>query len=554
MPLTYSNSQPEETIYYRLHHIQNTACFSVGSFQLIVDPQPEAVTSFNWYVCDNDADGITTVNFNNQQNTLLNGMNPARYSLSYYLSMPNAQNMTDAISSNFTNTQAQTTVYYRLHNNINNQCMAVGEFTLIVTPQTQVAQPPTQYYCVNDITQALSFQLSDFYALFLPNTNDYSFSFHPTINDAQNQTLTFPDPYQNSQPQETWHVRIEHNDNPLCVYFTTLNIDIQTAAMAHAVLPLATCDDDNQTGVSSFNLTNRIPDILQNQSPSQYQVRFYFNQQEAEQAINPLPSTYANINNPQTIYARVNNVNATDCYAITPLQLIVYPKPFTNQVIEESMCDGVPKRLEVPAGFASYTWSTGATNRWIMVNSAGQYWVDVVQNYPHGSCSGRLNFNVVASGLATIERLEKIEFQGGKNQMSVFISGLGDYEYSLDDINYQDSSTFNNLTGGVYRVFVRDKNDCGVISQLVYLLDAPLFFTPNGDGYNDTWHIISARSELNMTVYIYDRFGKLIKILKPNDSGWNGSYNNQQLPASDYWYVVERPNEPLIKGHFSLKR
>lgn len=89
---------------------------------------------------------------------------------------------------------------------------------------------------------------------------------------------------------------------------------------------------------------------------------------------------------------------------------------------------------------------------------------------------------------------------------------------------------------------------------MVYLLDAPLFFTPNGDGYNDTWHIISARSELNMTVYIYDRFGKLIKILKPNDSGWNGSYNNQQLPASDYWYVVERPNEPLIKGHFSLKR
>jgi hypothetical protein len=45
------------------------------------------------------------------------------------------------------------------------------------------------------------------------------------------------------------------------------------------------------------------------------------------------------------------------------------------------------------------------------------------------------------------------------------------------------------IFSGAYTVYVRDKNGCGIVTDKVYLLMYPKFFTPNGDGYNDTWSI-----------------------------------------------------------------
>jgi gliding motility-associated-like protein len=82
----------------------------------------------------------------------------------------------------------------------------------------------------------------------------------------------------------------------------------------------------------------------------------------------------------------------------------------------------------------------------------------------------------------------------------------------------------------------------------------PKFFTPNGDGYNDTWKIKLSDFEEGLTVKIFDRYGKLIKILKSDSDGWNGTYNEQELPATDYWFIVTRADGKEQKGHFSLKR
>jgi gliding motility-associated-like protein len=37
------------------------------------------------------------------------------------------------------------------------------------------------------------------------------------------------------------------------------------------------------------------------------------------------------------------------------------------------------------------------------------------------------------------------------------------------------------------------------------------------------------------------------------DAGWNGFFNNEPLPSSDYWYRVYYEDQE-IAGHFSLKR
>ncbi|WP_442787965.1 T9SS type B sorting domain-containing protein, partial [Flavobacterium suncheonense] len=84
------------------------------------------------------------------------------------------------------------------------------------------------------------------------------------------------------------------------------------------------------------------------------------------------------------------------------------------------------------------------------------------------------------------------------------------------------------------------------------------FFTPNGDGINDTWNIWSLRTiDQAAEIHIYDRYGKLIKQITPMGNGWDGTYNGQLLPSTDYWFTVkfdENGAGRIFKSHFSMKR
>ena len=84
-------------------------------------------------------------------------------------------------------------------------------------------------------------------------------------------------------------------------------------------------------------------------------------------------------------------------------------------------------------------------------------------------------------------------------------------------------------------------------------LPFPKFFTPNNDGYNDTWTIDFAYLAPNTGIRIFDRYGKFIKELTTNTT-WDGTYIGNNEPASDYWFTVTRLNGAEFRGHFSLKR
>jgi gliding motility-associated-like protein len=85
-------------------------------------------------------------------------------------------------------------------------------------------------------------------------------------------------------------------------------------------------------------------------------------------------------------------------------------------------------------------------------------------------------------------------------------------------------------------------------------LDYPRFFTPNGDSFNDFWTIKNSAKYPNMTIYVYNRYGKLLTQVNPRGSGWDGTYNGQPIPADDYWFSIIINNDRIIKGHFALLR
>lgn len=133
----------------------------------------------------------------------------------------------------------------------------------------------------------------------------------------------------------------------------------------------------------------------------------------------------------------------------------------------------------------------------------------------------------------------------------------GQYEYQLDFGPFQDSNTFENIAAGPHTLTVRDEEACGVLSKEILIVDYPRFFTPNGDGINDTWNITSIGNVSVSKIYIFDQFGKLIKEMTPSSLGWDGTYNGQVLPSNDYWFTINYQEAGLSKefrSHFSLKK
>lgn len=336
------------------------------------------------------------------------------------------------------------------------------------------------------------------------------------------------------------------------------NIEIEVGnllPLARASQPksMLVCREGTQT-VGVFLLTDQDIPILGNQDPDYYNVTYHVSQDDADTGNNPLIDAYTNISNPQTIYARVEHKTIDLCYATTSFDLYVGNNPVLSPAGIASICEGKTITLTADPGFGSYEWSTGATTQSIVVGEPGVYNVIVKNVYGDYSCDATKDFTVVGSGIATFQDIDTSDWTANNNSVVVWVSGLGNYEYSLDNVNFQDENVFTNLIPGKYSVYVRDKNGCGTISDEFVLLNYPNFFTPNGDGYNDTWYIKLASYEPELKVNIFDRYGKfIIQILAPGP-GWDGLYNGQQLPSTDYWFEAIRADGAVYKGHFSLKR
>ncbi|MEP5338848.1 MAG: T9SS type B sorting domain-containing protein [Algibacter sp.] len=81
----------------------------------------------------------------------------------------------------------------------------------------------------------------------------------------------------------------------------------------------------------------------------------------------------------------------------------------------------------------------------------------------------------------------------------------------------------------------------------------PKYFTPNNDGNHDYWKVYDSTNTIT-NIYIFNRYGKLLKDLNINSEGWNGTFNGELLPNNDYWYNIIFNSGEVLNGHFTLKR
>ncbi|KJD35762.1 hypothetical protein PW52_08485 [Tamlana sedimentorum] len=268
------------------------------------------------------------------------------------------------------------------------------------------------------------------------------------------------------------------------------------------------------------------------------------------------PTDYSWETTTNNLYVRIDSPD--NCYQIATLNLIPESTPIIPINNSIGICESDNYvTIDAGSGFDSYLWSTGETTQTINITEEhiGTNWVSVTQNHNNFSCTSTKNFEVLFSNAATISEIEIEDWTETNNSITIYLenTSLGDYEYSLDGINYQDENSFHGLPAGEYNVQVRDKNGCGITKETVYLLNPPKFFTPNNDGINDTWHIEHVENYPEITTTIFNRYGKLLTVLN-SETSWDGFFKGNPLPTSDYWFIVTKNNQTVYKGHFTLKR
>lgn len=366
-----------------------------------------------------------------------------------------------------------------------------------------------------------------------------------------------------SNPQDIY-VRVI-DDAISCFNTSILSIGISTSQVANYSAPEVCEESDSLDGINTFNLDDYSPSILAG-LPG-FSITYFGTYNDALLEQNELPLVYNNlIPYSETIYSRIENGNI--CYGINEVLLTIDPVPELGidetilYCINNNALSLVLDSELQDSNTSNYTfsWTTGENSPTIAVNTIGIYTVTVTNTI--SSCSNTRTFTVEASNIATIEEIIINDGQIQNNSITILTSGEGEYEFALENEDgittpFQSLNVFTNLKAGIYKISIRDiKNDCGIIEKEVSLIGFPLYFTPNGDGENDTWHFYGASSTLksNSKVFIFDRFGKLITQLKPNTKGWDGTLNGKPLQQSDYWFSVTLEDGRVYKDHFTLKR
>ncbi len=239
--------------------------------------------------------------------------------------------------------------------------------------------------------------------------------------------------------------------------------------------------------------------------------------------------------------------------------------------------DIILSALNSPAGpdIVNVTWSVdyeddgtidavlasgpGATQLTVTSPNSGRYYVEI-----ETSMATIITDDILITyyGMPVLDEVIILSDMSDSNNIEIVVDGDGAYEYAINGGEFQDSPIFLDVPPGVNTVVINDKNGCGTTDPIPFLVVGyPKFFTPNADGVNDFWNIKGIETLVSPVIFIFDRYGKLLKQMEQNTLGWDGTYIGKPMPASDYWFKMEysRDEQGIIvaktlKNHFSLVR
>jgi len=562
-----------DIVFIRVQNVND--CYRIVQLNLVVSTTQIPMDFMRTFTkCDDtvsgsNTDGIATFDFSSAGSDIR-----ALFPSGQLLDITYYRNLTDALAeqnpivdiSNYTNIDypAYQNIYVRVDSQLNNECLGLGAHITLNVERIPIVQPQLLKHCDDNQDGVYAFDTTNLQSTLLNGLTNVTV----TYADQNGNVLPSPLPNPFATTSQTITVTVTNNTAKACNYLSTIQfvVDDLPEAFSLPVNMTTVCDDEAdpslQNGLFSFDTSAFQTTILGSQTGM---IVNYFDGNNT-----PLPSPLPNPFSSGTQNIRVEVINPVNnsCTATMTIPLIVNPVPLIDLTGEELVCSDNPSFTKIinaglldesTAGDFTYVWYlnnvliVGENNYSLTVNQEGIYTVDVTNM---NGCTRTRTITVTASNIATINDVEVTDLSNN-NSIVVHVAGQGDYVYSLNNIDFQQSNVFSGLEAGIYNVYVKDVNGCGTPPpKEVSILGIPNFFTPNGDGYNDFWNIkgVGASYTNSTTIYIFNRYGKLLKQLSPHSQGWNGIYNGQMLPSDDYWYSIELQDGRIFKGHFALKR
>ena len=592
----YNNTNPQ-TIYIAVE--SQYGCRSITTLTVRVLPLPEPNMDPTPLELCEDADlrdqGIFGQAFFDLTSAEDNLSNYADYVYEYYVSESGANNKDTGTRINDPEQffSGSSKVWVRVENRFqttDRSCYVVVELELIVNEWPIVGPMTPLVACLDFTTPTYEFNLRDKDVEALASEvlagndpNDFIVKYYGSQANAETDTAPLPYIYTNVETppdpnrQLIW-VRVQ-NKKTGCFDIASFWLRIETAVYAYRPNNTEFCETDYvNDGISLIDLTVLDSEIWGNQSPVVVAVRY----ERWDETPIPNPES-AQVYNGEVLRAIVHQINTDfhctatveftirfkDAPEVKPLVdgIICFEYRDSSQLINGHYLDtGIPTDVNY-----TFDWTRNGvavtTNdadiledgRRIYVKRPGTYQVVVTGT---NGCTTTRSAEVVQASAITIDEIKLTDSFGDTNAIEVMAyAGPGVLlEYKLDNGSWQDSNIFLDITPGEHTVYVRTKDGLSCeASKVVTIMDYPKYFTPNNDGYNDTWNIWSLKNQPDAKIYIFDRFGKLIKQLSPAGAGWDGTFNGKPLPSTDYWFKAEYvdPKTGLNKevtGHFSLKR
>ncbi len=262
--------------------------------------------------------------------------------------------------------------------------------------------------------------------------------------------------------------------------------------------------------------------------------------------------------------AQTLDVTATGTYAVTvttagcegtdEIYIIFNPLPVVNLGADTSACEGETVILDAGAGYI-YEWSDGSTNQKLYVTETGIYTVTVTD-----ICGfARDTIEIIINPLPAVDLGPDTSMYSDSTLILEANNPGANYIWSTGET----TQTIIVTEQGTYSVTVTDNNGCSNTAEIKITVKEPEkpeiiiynVFTPNDDNINDTWSIKNIEFYKDSYIEVCNRNGNLVFSAENYQNDWDGKYNNKELPAATYYYIIDLGDgSDVFKGGVAIVR
>lgn len=514
--------------------------------------QPIANAPANITVCATS--GGYPLDLSTLDSEILGTQSMTDFSVAYFSTASDAELGVNPLSPQATFPIGINTVHARVSNRRNGLCYVTTNLEVIVSLIPELTVVSDWYRCDNDSPQI--FDLQEKATAMLSGRTDIQLSFHHTAADADLRQNAIEESTVIVGHPETLYFRLENANNSHCFASGSFGIGVFAIPLVNTPQDWVVCAQD-EAGNYTFELAQMDTEVLGVQDEDPLEVSYHSSEQEAIDGVQPLSKSEYQSSGTTVLYARVQQSQYTVCYDITSFALQVNPWPVPSLETSYVICPDSPELILDAGDFETYSWQDAsglvrANTRLWAVPELGSFTLTVTELTDGVVCENTVPFEVLSSG-APESLTVTTEGSADRIILNIEATGIGDFEYAIDGSPFQDTPRFE-VFPGIYRVYVRDVLGCRELAQEVVAMGYQKFFTPNGDGQHEHWNIIGGARFPSSRVYIFDRYGRLLKQLTPTSLGWDGTYAGGPMPAADYWFRYEYGAGEVMTGHFVLKR